>query len=245
MEGGYPYNYISPQIAGAVLVPARGMRDKKDRLENCWGVVGSYDRVSDENDRAGYGEKPYSVTTLAAMLDDPIRSFLVRDAIMQYARKVADDYSAARDMARVNHRKFGPRQIEALRHQLLTTSLDLPVMARDSAELWTMPWRSSDGIQVNAVDASDRKKPSAGFDLIEEWGKRREEQFQHLVEEDTAYRDVLSTVASLGASAEDTKLGRRALFVAGVSLAVSMVTLLVTGPGDASLWSQLLEYMPR
>ncbi|MBV1778694.1 hypothetical protein KRR55_06150 [Paeniglutamicibacter sp. ABSL32-1] len=245
MGGDHLYDYVSPHIPGAVLVPASYTGSIEKRLENCWGVIGAYDRLSNENEHSGYGEKPYAVTTLAAMLDDAIRSFLVRHAILQYTRQVATGYSVARDMARVNHRKFGTRQIEALRRQLLTTSLDLPVMARDSAEVWNKPWVSSDSIQVDAVGRKGDPRPLEGFDLIARFGENREEQFRQLIEQDSDYRDVLSTVASLGASAEDTRLGRRALLVAGVSLVVSLVTLLVTGPGDDSLWSQLLEYVQR
>ena len=81
------------------------------------------------------------------------------------------------------------------------------------------------------------------FDLIESLGKQHDADFQRLLEEDETYRTVLSTAASLGASADAVWTGRLALFVAFLSMIVASVTLLLTQPGDASLWSRLVEWL--
>lgn len=240
------YRYISPQIPGAHLVPASGNTRESKSLKSSWGVIGSYDQLASLNERSGYGEKPYTARTLAGMLDGPIRAFLLHQAVLQYVVQVKEVYSDARDNARSKHRRFGAKQVEELRNQLLTTSLDLPVMARDSAVLWESGWRSWEGLEVNAQPRPEIRNPSGGFDVIDKFGEMRSRDFQDLLAEDSDYRDVLSTVASLGASAKSTTLGRRALIVAGASLAVSLVTLLVTMAvskvDDEPIWAVVVSF---
>lgn len=246
MEGDFVRNYVSPQVPGAVFTPADSIGRRVDPLRNSWGVVGSYDRMNEVNDRVGYGKKPYSVEVLAAMFDDAVRAFLLHVAVLRYAEDLSATYAAARDEARDRHGKFSARRLEQLRSELLTTSLDLPVVARDSAALWEVGWRRFNGVQVNAEPAPGAHAPAPEtFDLIEYLGKQREERFSELVKEDADYREVLSTVSSLGASAEASRLGRRALITALGSLLVALVTLLVANTGDETLWSELVEWVQR
>lgn len=51
--------------------------------------------------------------------------------------------------------------------------------------------------------------------------------FETLIADDAAYRAVLSTTSSLGASATSVRLGRRALVVSLISLLVAATTLLL------------------
>ncbi len=72
----------------------------------------------------------------------------------------------------------------------------------------------------------------------------REQQrrdFEELVEAARQYRDILSTVASLGASLDASRISRRALFVAGASLIVALVTVLGSKFGDNSVFHKLLD----
>lgn len=241
MEGNYIYNYTSPQLPGAVFVPGEALRPSAEALRNCWGVVGAYEVVARLNDRGGYGQKPYSALTLANMADDAIRSFLLYVAVVRYTEQLHETFSDARDTARRKHREFKPRQLERLRHELLTTSLDLPVVARDTALLWKPRWRRWDGIEVKAVPVPGVHNPPEEFDLIEHFGEIRTQAFEELLEEDGAYRDVLSTTSALGASAASNRLGRRALLVSGTSLLVSITAVLTANQSAA--WHQLLEWL--
>jgi hypothetical protein len=244
MEGNYPYNYVSPQIPGTVFIPGAALRSESEALQNCWAVVGAYDVVTQLNDSPGYGEKPYSISTLARMFDDEIQSFLLYTAVIQYASQLRETLSDARDMARIKHRQFKPRQVDHLRNELLITSFDLPVVARDSAFLWDSRWRRWNGIDVTAVPAPGVSDPPDGFDLIDDLGDVRSRAFAELIDEDVAYRDVLSTVSALGASAAEARLGRRALLIACASLLVAVVTLLVAS-GEPSVWEQFLGWVRR
>ncbi len=241
MGGNYLYNYVSPQLPGAVFVQGEALRRPTEALQNCWGVVGAYEVVARLNDRVGYGSKPYSVSTLAAMADDSIRSFLLHVAVVHYTDQLGETFSDARDTARSKHRGFKPRQLDQLKRELLTTSLDLPVMARDTALLWRPYWQRWNGIDVRAVPTPGVTNPPEEFDLIERLGEVRTKAFEKLVEEDTAYRDVLSTVSALGASAASARLGRRALLVSGTSLLVSITALLIAN--GATAWLHLVEWL--
>lgn len=242
MEGNYFRNCVSPQIPGAVLVPGAALRRPVESLQNCWGVVSAHDVFSAANDRPGYGEKPYSVVTLAAMVDDAVRAFLLHDSVVQYARQLTEQAASQRDSARSKHRDFSPRQLDSLKRDLLTSSLDLPAVARDSALLWSPRRRQWDGIEVKAVPAPDVPNPPKEFDVIDELGKSRDELFERLVADDAAYRSVLATTSSLGASAASARLGRRALLVSLTSLAVSATTLVAVN--GSIVWSRLVDWLP-
>lgn len=245
MDSDHFYQYISPQIAGAVLVPGGDLDRSSHTLRNCWGVVGSYEVVAEQNDRAGYGPKPYRASTLAGMLDDAVRAFLLHIAVKRYTEELQEAASNARDTARTRHSRFRSRQLDGLRRELLTTSLDLPVVAEDSGLLWTERWRAWNGIEVLAEPAPGvPERARETFDVIEEFGKRRTEAFATLLKEDAAYRDVLSTSASLGASASNARLAQSALAVAVASFVVALVTLLATA-GDPSLLAQVLSWAER
>ncbi len=151
MEGDHLYNYASPQLPGALFVQGEALSHGGETLRNCWGVVGAYEAVDRLNDRVGYGEKPHSVSTLGKMADDAIRNFLLYVGVEQYTDQLRETYSNARDTARKKHGEFKPRQLEQLKRELLTTSLDLPVVARDTALLWGPRGRMQNGIEITAV----------------------------------------------------------------------------------------------
>ncbi len=175
------------------------------------------------------------------MADDVIRGFLLHVAVVQYAHQLREAAADARDTARSKHREFKPRQLDLLKRELLTASLDLSVVARDTALLWEPNWRRWDGIEVQAVPSPGIPNPPEEFDLIERLGQVRTEAFEELLSEGAAYRDVLGTVSALGASAANARLGRRALLVSGTSLLVSITALLIAD-GDVA-WRQFSELL--
>nr|WP_179278425.1 hypothetical protein [Rhodococcus sp. 06-418-1B] len=253
LEGDHLYNYLSPQLAGAVFVRGQSFGRTDAFLRNCWGVVGNYDTFARLNDRDYYGSRPYSVFTFAHMFDDEIRSFLLHTAVAQYTKQLRETFSNARDTARKTHHKFKPTELEKLRHEMLTTSLDLPVVSRDTALWWERGYPG--GISVKAVPMPGIPHSPEEFDFIKHLGDQRSDAFDQLVKDDVAYRDVLSTASALGASAASTRLGRRALFVSATSLAVSATTILtangaavwhlattVFATSGAAVWQQIVEW---
>lgn len=243
METNYLFNYVSPQVPGAVLVRSEALRPPREALENSWGVVGSYGTFSDANERAGYGNKPYSVVTLAAMVDDAVRAFLLHYAVVQYAHHLNEQAATQRDTARSKHRSFSPRRLDALKHELLTFSVDLPAVARDTGQLWSPSWRRWEGLDVRGVPAPGVTSPPQEFDLIEQFGQTRTQLFKTLLADDAAYRAVLATTSSLGASAASARLGRRALLVSLAALFVSVTTLVAVDGSVA--WSRIVEWVAQ
>lgn len=222
MENRILYNYVSKQAPGAVFLPGDPLRQTEDALQNSWAVVGQYKTLS-VSDNETDCEKPPSVPLLAGTKDWAVQDFLLRIGVRQYVKQLRATFSAARDTARTKHGQFSPRQLEQLRHELLTTSLDLPAVARDTALLST--WHR---IDVKAVPLPGVPDPPEGFSLIERFEEERASAFEELLQDDLAYRDVLSTAASLGASAAEARLSRGSMTVAGASLIVAFVTLVAT-----------------
>jgi hypothetical protein len=73
--------------------------------------------------------------------------------------------------------------------------------------------------------------------------KVHRDKFTQAVAADHEYRDILSTVASLGASVDAFRLGRLALWVAIASLGIALMTLLVTEIGDDTALGKLLALL--
>lgn len=240
LGGSALHHYVSAHLPGGVLVPGGSINPHEDDLRNCWGFIAAIRKFADSNDRDGYGEKPYSASTLAAMSDDALRGFLLRVAVTRYTAQLRETLSAAIDTAQIKHRDFSPRQVEQLKRELLSTSLDLPLVARDTAVLWEPAWRAFEGVDLRAVPISGSAHPTEAFDVIESFARSCMESFERLIEDDRVYRDVLATASALGASAASDRLGRRALFVSGVSLLVSIITVL-TG-FDAAAWHLVAEW---
>ncbi|WP_131812826.1 hypothetical protein [Mycolicibacter heraklionensis] len=242
MEGDYTYHYTSPSLPGAVLVEGEPFQRYRDEgLGNCWGVVANCGVFAELNENDIYGTRPYSISTLTAISDEAIRGFLMSLAVVRYTEQLSETFSDARDTAQNKHREFSVGQVEQLRRELLTSSLDLPVMARDTRLLWERQWTGFYGVQVNAAPIAGYGYPLEGFDLIERFGNICNEAFERLIQDDNAYRDVLSTVSALGASAASNRLSKRALAVSGTSLIVSATTLLIARGGP--WFHQVLEWL--
>jgi hypothetical protein len=231
-----PHTYVSEQVPGLVLVPSRSRPTRTEPIDNCWAFNGEYKSVEERNDRPGYGPRPLEPSALGAMLDHAIRAFLLHFSVLRYIEELRANYSLARDQARTRHGRFTARRMRQLRDELLTTSLDLPSVARDTEVLWNDSWRQWNGIDVKAqVNPEEAEAHDAELDLTEHLDKVRVASFEDLIAEDDAYRTVLSTAASLGSSADLARTGRLALFVALVSLGVAVMSLLAGDRGLESL----------
>lgn len=235
--------YISPQLKGTTLIPTFCQNGPHEPLKNCWSIAGEYRKVVNENERPGYGDKPYSAGMIGHMFGDAASAFLLHLAMNSYLSEQNATYSLSRDLASTRHRRFKARKARKLSFELLETGLDLPAVARDSRYLISKRWYVN--IEVQVVPAGLHKANMEPFDLIELFNKNREAGFQELIEQDESYRTVLSTVAALGASADAAWTGRVALFVAAGSMIVATITLLITQTSDTSLLSSFIEWLGR
>lgn len=243
VQDHYLFRNVSPQLPGAVLAQGDPLRKSNERLTNSWIVMGNLSRLREENDHDGYGDRPRSAATLGAILDEGIASFLLRVATYRYVSQLRETLGEARDTARARHRRFSPRTIGRLRDELLSISLDIPVISRDAALIFSRHGAGWHDVRVTAVPIDGIPNPPDAYDLIKRIGSLTKRSLKELEAEDAAYRDVLSTAASLGSSASQTRLAGRALYVAAASLVVSLVTLVVAISGP-SLLQKVLDAFP-
>jgi hypothetical protein len=160
-------------------------------------------------------------------------------------------YAAIRDSASIKHGKFKPAVLKELRKNLLTLSLNITTVRRDVAEFWKSPvWRWEGGAKFEYVatpwvkfqDANEGRKKTKSTSFNKAVREAHDKRFSQLAKADRDYRDILSTAASLGASVDAFKIGRWALFVAIVSLAVALGTIVLADVGCNSVVHELLGW---
>ena len=243
MDSWIHHRYISPQMAGTVLIPTYKRDGPHKPLHNCWAIAGEYARSMGENERTGYGNKPYAPGTIGQIFNGAAREFILHLATMAYLSEQRAMYSTSRDVATTQHSRFTARRASKLSVELLESGLDLPAVARASQILWTESHLQFDGIDVQAVPIESRGSNLEPFDLLEFFGKQRDAEFDQLIKEAESYRTVLSTVAAIGASANTARTGQIALAVAIGSMIVALLALLVTPTSDSLLWSTLIKWL--
>lgn len=186
----------------------------------------------------GYGSDPSRA--IARVVDDRIRMFLIGLSFSGYTAKAKAQHSKLRDNATAGHRRFRAKQLRELREALLGLSIDLGGMERDTAAFWARrdrwdPIAQFQHTLATWISESDRetgRPPTEPLDYNKRLRKGQRREFRTLIDADDDYRDILATVASLGASADSTRVGRLALATAAASLAISGVTLWVTEHED-------------
>lgn len=161
--------YVSAELPGVALISTEGRSGPHEPLQNCWAIAGGYQRIVNENEHSGYGEKPYSPRAIGRMFEYAARSFVLYLAVVGFLKEQRAVYSAARDLATIRHRKFTIPMVRDLSDELLESGLDLPAMARDSRKLWGEPSQTWYGLKVQSVpwDANHQKE---GFDLVKRFG---------------------------------------------------------------------------
>jgi hypothetical protein len=122
-------------------------------------------------------------------------------------------------------------------------------MRRDVEEFWARQtrWGGVSDFKIHLapvfkareLEAGRRVRKPVRLDVAIK--EQLDRNFARLTDADRDYRDILSTVASLGASADASKLGRWALVVAIASLVVASVTILIADLGCATLVQSLFS----
>ena len=238
---GHDVEYkTSPHLPGLILISADGNLCRDLEHRNTWTLWGRRDTVKEAFGEAldGYGSDPNRA--IAQVVDNRIRMFLIGLSFSAYTSKAKAQHSKLRDNATARHRRFRAKQLRALRKALLTLSIDLAGMERDTAAFWARrhrwdpvaPFHHSLATWIAERDQETGRPPAEPLDYNKHLRKEQRRQLRTLIDADNDYRDILATVASLGASADSTRVGRLALAIAAASLVVSGVTLWVTEHDD-------------
>ncbi|MAM53248.1 MAG: hypothetical protein CMH35_00065 [Microbacterium sp.] len=244
------YQYTSADIPKFRLMPTRdNLAPAATSSRRVWALwaqkQAAIDAAGDRLDMYGADKDE----ALAHRYSDAIQSFLVPLGISHFLEAAEAQYAEVRDRARVRHGHFNTRAIESLRETLLTLSLDLSSAYRDIQIDWKQRPKfygeAEFTLQTTKLarerDKAEGRKPFESEHVNTTMRERQAEGFERLIGADHDYRDLLSTVASLGASADSSKLGRVALWVALASLGVAVLTLLLADTGNGSLLESLLS----
>lgn len=229
----------SPDLAHVLLSPVDGTLCRGLEPKRTWALWGSRDAIAAANkDLDIYGSDENRAVAHAA--HERMRNFLVVLAVSEFLAITEAQYATLRDGARTRHGTFKARGLERLRASFLTLSLDLTSVARDVEAFWSRKWRDEGDARfevdyagwIIAMDEKEGRKRRPPINMNEELRKSQRKWFKKLIAADRDYREILSTVASLGASVNAFKIGRAALWIALASLTVAVGTLLVTDVGD-------------
>jgi hypothetical protein len=224
----------STELPGFLLEQARpglapGLQERTWAL---WGKRGTVEACADLR---GYGGAVEGA--IAHYVDGRMGDFVVRLGLSEFLELLKAESATMRDSARAHHGKFGRQDLKRLRQRFLTASLDLSSIERDVKQYNNRRWRDREAWfildyapWIRRQDAEAGRKPFKPIPVNKDLRKRQNKAAQDLVALDRSYREILSTVASLGASIDAFKVQRYAIWIAIGSVTVAL----------ASLWISLL-----
>jgi len=211
----------------------------RSAIIEAWGES-AFAGFSDSADR-GIAYRIESTYNLLTMLS--VSEFLVANG---------QRYAEIRDQATTRHGKFKLGALRDLRRNFLTLSLDLTTVRRETAAFWDnsrmWQWGGGDDFlyrpspRTGADDQNLQDADETSRSFNQRVRELQDARFESLVAADRDYRDILSTVASIGASADAFKIGRWALVVALVSMAVAVGTIVLADIGCASIVHHVLGW---
>lgn len=244
-----PFVRRSANLPKLVLVPNRPSMTRglpSHRTMALWGQRAAVLDAADHVDM--YGGR--TDRAIAARYNDEIQNFLLTVAVSDFIEIVDKRFASLRDTARRTHGEFRTDSLETLRRHLLTLSLDL-ASVRGDLESWRCraQWEGEAEFTIEYTPRVKKQLQSSRENLTPEslnanLRKSQEADFERLLAADERYRDILSTVASLGASVNASILARRALVIALASLVATVVTVLVARFDDDSILGRLLDLLP-
>lgn len=198
-----------------------------------WTLAGNRDIAISGIDRIEMygGRNDYAV---AHYIGRVIEDFLPAIAVVEYLSVLEEQYARLRDDARAQHGKFNSRRLRSMRHIFLTHSFDLNTIGRDVRSFFTESRIAQPAFTMEFPFPNPRT-----VSLNTVLGEQMEKRLDRLESSDRDYRDILSTVASLGSSIDAFKMGRIALWVALVSLFISLVAMSIADLGDNTLWTHI------
>jgi hypothetical protein len=218
-----------------------------------WALWGNRAEVAQaRSDLSMYGGKSDVPGAIGRAVNDDIRDFLVALSVTEMIATLQSQYAKVRDNARRQHDSFSSRYLKVLRQTLLTLSIDVASCKVDVPAWWE---RAAQDIarfgffylNHHTSDGVPDEELKLEFDVTERLQTDHTADLAALAEADHTIRDILATVASLGAARDTHRVGLLALLVAGLSLIIATVTLLFTAPGTGSIADHIwhwFQYAP-
>lgn len=156
---------------------------------------------------------------------------IVRFGIDRFLDLLTDESATMRDTATARHGRFRRRDLQKLRQRFLTSSLDYSSIERDIRIYTKVASQIAPRLRYRQSSSKELVAFTTGTLFLKLDDKRQIKKAQNLVAFDREYREILSTVASLGASIDSYKVQRYAIWIAVASVLVAVVTLWVSMVG--------------
>jgi hypothetical protein len=219
--------------------------------KNVFAFYGKFERVAAAIPNLGAYGGSRGGGAIANYANGRIRNPLILLSISAYLDLIGAQYANLRDKARVEHGNFRARNLKPLRSSFLTLSLDLSSVVRDIQDYSALRSRIGGEAELFLRDSPwlvERLSraghaPREEINLSEQMMRSQVATAERMLAVDKDYRDILSTVSSLGSSVDASKLARVALWVSLLSLMVSLIALGVAEIGDNSVLKLIWQYL--
>lgn len=223
---------MSPELPGLVLDQPSSRRGFSQISENVWTFWGNRSAEAALTEHTGNS----GLSAAGFHAGDGSIDFIARTGLTALLHLLRRNASKAHDNARQLHGGMRNRDLKRLRDRTLTTSLDLARLREDVAIYNGGRWRDLEpqffldrSPWLKAREEAEGRKPSLNpIDINRGQRKEQKHLARELVAFDAEYREVLGTVASLGASLDSRRVQRIAVGISVASLAVAVATLGVT-----------------
>ncbi|MFF3748640.1 hypothetical protein [Streptomyces kronopolitis] len=244
-----PVEHCTSETFPGLLLDSAENRTCPTLDDNTWALWGQRTKVASLISHLHlYGGD--SGSSIAHRINDGVRETLRLLSVSAFLGEVQAEFSRLRDAARAQHGKFNARRLRKMRDTFLEMSIDLSSIVRDVKHFHSRSRR------VSEIPVFILEEPAWLADQLRDTGnaippmdytnmllESQEREVTDLAIEDREYREILSGVASLGASIDTFKVGRVALWVALLSLAVSMVALLLADVGSDTVLSRIVRFI--
>ncbi|MEW2405697.1 hypothetical protein [Streptomyces griseoviridis] len=248
LSGGHGLHRTTESLPGLVFEPL-DTRLCPSMGRNSFALFGKFEKVAAgiPNLRAYSGER--DGRAIANYAHRKIRNLSVLLSVSTYLDLIEAQYARLRDEARIEHGNFKARNLKLLRSNFLTLSLDLSSLARDIAAYNSRVFHldgeseffSHDSPWLTERFTQAGRTPRERINLNDQMRRSQAVTAERMLIVDRDYRDILSTVSSLGSSVDASKLGRIALWVSLLSLVVSLIALGVAEIGDNSVFQLIWQ----
>lgn len=227
IDGSAFQRTTAEELPGMLFMQADTLYPKILDSTRTWGLIGNRESIRSAFDDFKYygGDADRGAAYYA---DEYAAKTLLMLAVSELLSVLENRYATLRDRAKLQNGAFRVGQLKNLSESLLGLSLTLSSTKHDLKKL------EKDGWWLEGADFKTEYAPHITKKLSDKPRSMSKglqdaqlKKLERLTEADNDYRNILATVASLGATANTIKLGRWALAIAALSLVVALVTLVV------------------
>lgn len=219
------YRMVAPELPDLALYQADTLSKPYIYTERTWGLMGNIKRLKKSTNNFKYygGDPLWGVT---AMAGERIGHTLVLLSISELLSILEAQSAKLRDTAGLQHRKFKIKNINNLNSIILDSSLTLASIKHDIKSLSKQHWwfdKADFTITPSPYLSTGIKREAVS--LIDNLLGEQAASIDRLEQTDADYRNILTTVSSLGSGTSSIKLSRLALAVSMVSLLIAAYAL--------------------